>query len=243
MSSDPKITLNRKYIVRNINSAGDIGTLTAKYLKSKNYKKIGVILADNTYVQGVYEGIKNFFKDADNVELIERFDLQTQDFRSTITKLKSKSYDVIGVFLISGQISSFYKQMAEQNFVIPTFGTDFFESRSEIKMAEGGMDGAVYSSIDVSKDFSDLYLSKYGNDTQISFACNGYNTAMLIGNLFNNLNSKISSDEIIEKLHAAKEIDGLGGKYTFTNNTIEGPHFRFPYIMKKIYSGDIIRIE
>lgn len=104
------------------------------------------------------------------IEVIEAADPQQQDFSAFIPRLKAGNYDLLGIFLLGGKISLFYRQMAEQGFRIATVGTDFFESRQEIAAARGNMEGAVFANIAVSDRFNADYVARFGNDSQIAYA-------------------------------------------------------------------------
>lgn len=184
MSLDPKVSQGRSYVIRSTNASSHFSAKLAGYLKKRGYRNLGVVIADNTYVQGLYDGLKLSLGDGTHLEVIDRYNLDDQDFRSSVTKIRKKKFDAIGVFLISGQVSAFYRQMSSQGLSLPTFGTDFFESTTEIRNAAGGMEGAVYTHLGVGAAFRQSYLKKYGNDYQIAYAGNWYDIAVMLGILF-----------------------------------------------------------
>ena len=64
MTLDPSSVRGKKYVIRTINSAEDFGRILAKWISATKYKKLGVVIAQNTYVQGIYEGAakRSFFQ-------------------------------------------------------------------------------------------------------------------------------------------------------------------------------------
>ena len=115
-------------------------------------------------------GLKKHLTQGEALEVVASVTPDEQDFKSQITKLKTRQFDVVGVYLLSGQVSQFYRQSKTFDFKTPTFGTDVFESRTEISQAQGGMNGAFYPNIEVPQNFSATYVKRFGNDTQIAYA-------------------------------------------------------------------------
>jgi len=241
MTLDPAVGLNRHFVVRATNSAGAFASISADYLKKKGFTNIGVVIADNTYVQGLFDGLEKYLAKGSKIEVIDRYNIQDQDFRSSITKARSRKYDCLGVFLITGQVSSFYRQLADQGLATPTFGTDFFESTTEIRLARGGMNGSVYPHLGTTPEFRTDYMARFNNDYQLSYAGNAYDMAMSWGRLFNNLPATISAVEVMEKLKSVQNQLGVGGIYSFMDSPVDGPHYHFPVQLKRI-QGESIKI-
>ena len=61
-----------------------------------------------------------------------------------------------------------------------TFGTDFFESQSDIDSAGSSINGAVYINYNVSDEFRVEYESRFNNVSQIAYAGNGYDTIIML---------------------------------------------------------------
>ncbi len=242
MTLDPAVARGKKYLIRSTNSAADFATIMANYLRESGFRKIGVVISENTYVKGLLDGLKSAIGSSATVEVIDAYDIQDQDFRTSVTRIASGKYDAIGVFLISGQVSTFYKQRATQAVTTPTFGTDFFESSTEIKLANGGMDGAVYPHLGITDDFRRDYVQKFKNDYQIAYAGNGYDMAITIGKLFN-LAPILSPDQIMSRLRDVREQTGIGGRFEFRDTPADGPHFHFPVQLKKIVGEKIETIK
>ncbi len=244
LSLDEKVALNKTFVIRTINQSGDFSLKLAYFIDASSYKNIGVILADNTYVRGLFNGLKKSLNKDIVIEEIASYPVADQDFKSSVIKIRSKKYDYIGVFLISGQISSFYKQLRQQGITTPTFGTDFFESSTEIKLAQGGMEGAVYPHLVVDPDFYRRYAAKFNNDYQIAYAGNAYDMAMIIGTEFSTKDSStLSPEEIMKKLKNRGETKGIAGTFSFQNTKEDGPHFHYPVRLKRIEEGVIRELD
>lgn len=232
MTVDSGVVKGKEFVIRSTNSSKDFSDVLAKYLLKSSYRRIGIVLAENTYVQGLYDGLKAALRSEVEIEIIAKYNIQDQDFRSSVAKIRARQFDALGVFLISGQVSSFYRQLSSQGIAIPTFGTDFFESTTEIRLANGGMNGAVYPHLGVTDSFRATYVDRFGNDYQLAYAGNAFDMAMVIGRLFNSGNN-FSSRQIIENLGSVSKTEGVGGMFSFSDSS-DDPHFHFPVQLKQI---------
>lgn len=239
MSLDPTVVKNREFVIRTTNSSADFSKILARYLVAQGYRRIGIVLVQNSYVQGLTDGLREAIGGGAEVEIMDSYNFQDQDFRSSISKIRTGKYDAIGVFLITGQISNFYRQLAAQSVEIPTFGTDFFESTNEIQQANGGMTGAVYPHLGVTESFRATYVSRFNNDYQLAYSGNAYDMTNIIGRLFNS--KAYTSTQIIDLLRSVKDEQGVGGIFSFSNQPGMDPHYQFPIQLKKII-GDKISI-
>jgi branched-chain amino acid transport system substrate-binding protein len=240
LSTDPKVAVGKQYVIRTVNRAEDFSKKLAYYLNQKKPKKIAIVLAENTYVMGLSEGLKQSLFSEIQVDTVGTFPIAEQDFKSSILKIKKNNYDFIGVFLISGQISSFYRQMKNAKLDLPTFGTDFFESSNEIKLSDGGMESAVYPHLAVNENFYKKYLEKFKNDYQVAYAGNAYDMAVIIGSLFSDLSKGVpNSREVITKLKSIKDFNGIGGNFSFQETEEAGSHYHYKATLKQVQQGKI----
>ncbi|MEZ4754069.1 MAG: ABC transporter substrate-binding protein [Bdellovibrionota bacterium] len=241
MSADSSVAIGKEFVTLTTNPTMAFAEKLADYLKRKNYKKLGVVLAENSYVSGIYKDLKTQLDSDQNIEIIDNYNLSETDFRSTVTKLRYRKYDALGVFLITGQVSEFYKQLADQNVKVPTFGTDFFENSTEIRMARGGMEGAVYTHLGVNDDFKAEYIKRFGNDLQLAYAGNSHDIVLMIGKLFNSGKNQ-SASQIMDKIRTAEEFQGACGNFIFKNTKDAGPYISFPIYTKLIKNGIVEKI-
>ncbi len=241
MSSDPKITRNGNYVIRSLRSGEELGQLAAKNFQSRGFKKIGVVLAENSYVQGLFDGFEAEMKRGGaTVDLLGRFDPSMQDFKSVVSKIKTGSYDAVGVLLITGQVSTFFMQLQAQAISLPSFGADFFGSKTEIEAAGHGINGAVFPDLGVTTAFRKRYYEVYGNDIQIAFAANAYDVASLVASAFASMPSgKLTSEQVLDILRKQPSLAGAHGSFVFQQDDINGPAFVSQIILRTIVNGDI----
>ncbi|RIL05036.1 MAG: hypothetical protein DCC75_12070, partial [Proteobacteria bacterium] len=128
---DQEAASGRHFILRFMNYSSEYMLVQAEYLKQRGLNRIGIILADNSYLEEMYTALVENLLPGQRLEIIERIPITDMDLRTPISKAKFVEYDAVGVFLGPGQISQFYRQAREQSLSTPTFGTNFFESLSE----------------------------------------------------------------------------------------------------------------
>ena len=160
-----------------------------------------------------------------------------------MSKLKSRNYDAIGVFLGQNQLPVYYQQAKEQNFKAPSFGSHAFASKKAVIEARGEMTGAVYPALSVDPDFRRRYMAKFNTDVQISFAANAYDFAILIGELFNKRAGQITKEEIIESLKAVRLQKGVEGEYSYLETSEAGGGFEFLISIREIRSDNSTKLR
>ncbi len=234
---DPNVARDKQFVIRFKNKMDEIMQVQSKYLSDQGKNRIGVLLAEHPYLEEVNSALERNLHPGQTLEVIDRLPNGEADFRTRlikITKNQSK-FDVIGVFLFVGQISTFYRQAKNYNFSLPTFGTDLFESLSEIKASQGMMEGVHFASINIKPKFIDYYKSIYKNESQLAFGAPAYELALTIGELFNQANPKPMGREIIKSFSKVTSREGVAsGPYKYVNDSEAGQYFQFPVVMKQI---------
>ena len=240
LSMDPRLSKGSTRVIRFANSGAEYGEQLAKALKASGLHRVGIVRAENDYLNDVLGGLRRRAPPELYVEEIATYLTSDADFRSSVTKIRATKFDAIGVFLISGQVSVFHRQLNEQHLNIPTFGTDFFESTSEVTAAGRAIEGAIFANNAVDSDFQSVYKSKFGNDYQITYAANGYDFATLICHDFPSKQPALSANDVLEQI---KHVSSKGklGPYAYRNEDGD-KYISFPIVIRKIVEGKIVTV-
>ena len=242
-SVDQTISRNAKYVIRFSNDTAQYAAKLLEYTRAKDIKRIAVVDAHNAYITETLASLNRLKVSGEEISIVNSFELRDTDFRSTISKLSRGQYDAIAVFLGAGQISRFYKQLKEQNVKLPTIGTNWFESTSEIRDSGGSMNGAVFSNNVVKNEFANQYLQEYGSDSQITFAAYAYEFADIIHEHFPSKDSQ-TNESIIAKLTNVKPRTGTAiGPIYFQESQHTGKAFQFPIANKIIFDNQIRLVD
>jgi branched-chain amino acid transport system substrate-binding protein len=236
ITTEPPITSISPYIIRGgFNRPDEYIAKVWEYLRSKDVKKIGVMKTEIVYLNSLLNELDKAKNADESVVLIDNFNFGDSDFKSAIAKLSEEEYDAVGVLLVSGQISMFYKQAEELGVELPiTFGSDFFESQSEIDGSQGLMDGAVYANTGVSQEFVDKYVSTFKGSSQIASAGYGYDLAKLLNSVVN----YEDKETILSSLKSVKDFSGAEGTLSYAEPAGDR-YFTKPTYLKIIENGAI----
>jgi ABC-type branched-subunit amino acid transport system substrate-binding protein len=240
VTTQPSVTQGNPDVVRTLDTADDFARVLWSYFRTKGIKNIAIVKLEHPYLNNLLRALDEQKQGDEKITVIDTYQsFGDHDFRTSIVKIKNAAtkYDTVGVFLGSGQIGQFYNQAGQQGLKIPTFGTDFFESQSDIDAAGKNIDGAVYANFDVSASFRSDYLTKFGNVSQIGYAGNGYDIATL-------LNSKVdfSSKETILSSFKVQSYSGVLGTYHYVEQASDR-YLKSPVHMKVIEGGVIKTIN
>jgi branched-chain amino acid transport system substrate-binding protein len=210
-----------------------------RYLLKNKVRKIGLISVENLYINGIIDGIKDSLEDDSEVVFHETVIATESDFRSYIAKLKSKKIDALGVMLYAGQVQNFYRNLELQKYTIPTFSSDFIESRTEIRGSGPLIQGAVYPHNKISEEYYLKYKKEYNDDSQVTYSGTAYDFAMMIAALFKeNPEFYKSHLEYIPKMRGYK---GVMGQYTYEESKEFGKRLYPPIFIKRI-KGDFYEV-
>jgi len=239
-SADPRVAEGRQAVIRFSNSGADYGGTLAKFLIARGYTKVGIVKTENQYIEAILDGLKGAAKDDLKLEIVDSYQPSESDFRPTVTKLKTRRFDALGVFLLSGQVSQFINQLKAQQLNSPIFGTDFFESMTEVKHSHGGMVGSVFANNEVTAGFRNVYVKEFGNDLQINHAANGYDFTMFMCERLRPQIEQTSSHEILTRAAAVTTFTGKQGEAVFTRSDRGDKYFRFPVVIRRIRPDEIV---
>ena len=168
---DPTVAANRHYVLRFKNTTDEVMAEQTKYLLRHGVKRIGLIKSEHPYFEELTAALRRNLLGGQTLTIIDEVPADQMDLHTSILKLKSRQneFDSVGIFLWVGQLSTFYRQLKALSFEVPTFGSDLFESISEIRASDGLMDGVPFSGIDVKPEFIERYKMAYHSESQLAF--------------------------------------------------------------------------
>ena len=231
---DATASLRRQFVIRFMNKTQDYMTVLSRELSRRGLKRSGVILSETPFIEEMYEGFQKTLAPENRIDLLGRYHLNEMDLRITVSKMRTGAYDSLGVFLALGQVAQFFRQAREQNLSLPSFGTISFESAQEARTAGGAMEGAFFAGNEVSPEFLTRYRSRFGEDSQNSFAAMAYEFVRLLGDLLAS-HSELSGKEAFQLFQKSEPRVGKAvPSLRFVDSVSEGKHFEFPLIIKTV---------
>ncbi len=244
LTGEPFVVAGKKYVMDFHNRLSDLAVATLNEMRSKGYSKFGIVKTEVQYLESLVDAIKLNLKENETFTIIDSFPPDVNpDLKMTVLKVKNslekKEFDSIGVFLLTGQISNFFQKMELYKITAPTFGSTFFGQVEEMKKAGTTANGGIYAALSATEEFSNKYFNTFGNRAQIQFAAGSYDLANLLLKIFSESDSKISAEEILEKIKKSSPTQGALGNYYFTEEDPSklknaGSRFNFPIEIKKV---------
>ena len=240
---DSQSAAGRRYVMRFMNYSDEYQQLIADYLEKKKLRRIAMVISDNTYLEEMYEALRRASPASNSIEIVARYHTSEMNFRSTISKIKNGNFDAIGVYLGPGQVAQFYRQLREQNLQLPTFGTNLSESLSEVRAAEGSMEGAIFSFNIETDQFHARYVASHNKASQLAFGALAYEFASLVGRILRTSNVS-SGVDLLAQLRSTPPQQGIAaGPYKFQSNNQSGDYFKFPLTLKRIEGEKFVPVQ
>lgn len=239
---DPELSRNRRFVLRPMNYSDQYTKLTAEYMAGKGLKKLGVVLSDTNYLEMMYDSLQRMLQPGQSIILVDSLSPSDMDFRSSIAKLRAGNFDAAGVFLSVGQVGQFFRQAKQQHLELPAFGTNIFESFSEIRGAQSAMDGAIYAWNSVSPAFINRYTSLYGGGSQLGFAAVAYEVITRLGET---VSSKPSprGEALLRSFDTGKTHQSpVTGPY-MVHELAGSLFFDFPLVIKEIRGENVREVK
>ena len=105
------------------------------------------------------------------------------------------------------------------------------------------MDGAVYAHLSPTRRFREEYAARFGNELQLAYAGNGYDTAVIIVNALNAAGSGASPEQRISALKSAGSRQGVLGASRFRETDEGGAYYEFPIAINRINGDSFAPLE
>jgi ABC-type branched-subunit amino acid transport system substrate-binding protein len=230
MSVDAMPAQGRSSILIAVNAPRQFAETVITDLRARELRKVCFVVTEDPFLFALIDQFKLAIEGDESVSVVATVQPDERDFRSLVTKLKGSSKcDALGVYLLSGQVGAFYRELSKQNLVIHTFGTDVFESRAEIEAAGSAMQGAVYPNLHVPSEFRSRYQTTFAKDSQISYAYNAYALGAWFHLLFARA-PRLSKAEILALLQSGPTPHPI----TRTQSELRVVHFSFPLTLRRV---------
>ena len=230
-STSPNITNAGDYIFRNIASDDYGAKEIAKIAIQKNDKKIGLVAENTDYAQS----LKNTFKDTytsmgGEVLLDETFNSGTTDFRTIITKAKSKNITTLyAVPQLYKTMALMLKQMKELNYEPKLYSNDALINSEALKYYNPAysniLEGAIFTQAKFNEkstkteNFLTEFKGKYGSTEgplPPVYLATTYDSVFLLGEAISK--SGDNPEKVKNYLYQIKNWEGVVGNFSFDKN-------------------------
>ena len=161
----------------------------------------------------------------------------TKDYRSLLTRLKGKEFDV---FFPNGQtsatIAAMIEQFREQGFTQPMLSHDVAQDKSLLDLApkaSKGMYAINVPEVAVNSAFGSKFISKFGDaQASLAFAAHAHDAMWVLATAMKEVGT--DGEKIRDYLYVLKGHDGVVGRFRFDKN---GDVVGIPYVLYEVKDG------
>ncbi len=242
VTSDPKTEINRTHVVRFATNIERHSKVLTNYFQHKGIKKIALIASEIPFFTGIIEGIQSRLSPEQSLVFVERIDPDEMELKTTLIRLKKSEPEIVGVLLLSAQIGQYYKAASALGIASPTFGSDFFDSESEVAAAPAGIRGAVFPAPDVTEEFKERYQTVYHSTAQLPYAANAYDFATLLSQILPTLADPHNPKAILNAFRKVPTTQGASGTFKYEEKGEFSPGFDFNVVLKQVTPEGKFRI-
>ncbi|MBI3336896.1 ABC transporter substrate-binding protein [Candidatus Peregrinibacteria bacterium] len=236
LSSSPDVTNAGDFIFRDYPNDALKTKAMANYFKEKGYTRV-VLITENTDFAMAFRNSLKENTGADNFVLDEVVEPGTKDYRSLLTRLKGKEFDV---FFPNGQtsatVAAMIEQFREQGFLQPMVSHDVAQDKSLLDLApkaSKGMHAINVPEVSVDSAFGSKFLSKFGDaQASLAFAAHAHDAMRVLAAAMKEVGT--DSMKIRDYLYALKGHDGVVGRFRFDKN---GDVVGIPYVLYEVKDG------
>jgi len=217
------------FMIQNNPTADDYVNLVAQEILKKNFKKIGLILRNDDFGKAIRESLTEKIKN--KVEIIEELvSTEEFDFRTPVTKIKSKNPDVVFVSHVSKKLGLIIFQIRNLMGNIPIYA-NLEVSYPEVKEAAGASYYNIkYSDLNIDynqpdlKTFKEKYVLKFNKEPSLDSIL-AYNEMLILSNCLS-----YEKGDLLNCL-LKTSVNGLTGPLSILNNRID---YSESMVMKEI---------
>ena len=196
----------------------------AEYMQRKKFKRVTVLLTDNAYLQGTFDGLKSQLESSGiDTNEVMRFNAGQGDFRSVLLKIRQDKPDAILALLVeNGDLFVFFKELRELKVGIPVvLGNDILFDKAILQQPSIA-NGATFFTylIPGDSDFKEKYRKRFHSEPGFGSA-RAYDAVMIIKKSIEKCGAQADQ---IRRCLSSDTFSGLTGEISFdANGNIKAP--------------------
>jgi branched-chain amino acid transport system substrate-binding protein len=237
ISSSPELTAD-DYFFRVCPSDAFQATISADWVTSDGFKKVGILYVNNAWGKSLMELFKlNFERNGGKVITIESTNEGDKDFKTQIAKLLHSNIDVIYCPTYGKEGGIILKQFQELGNTLNIYGADVWSSPELLTTAKNAAEGVkIVKPSELSSSsyntFKIAFQKKYKSEPDV-YAAYSYDILMILNNAFKN-NPQITGTQLKNYLLNMPVYTGVTGPTKFDSN---GDCNTKPFIKQVIRNG------
>jgi len=234
-------TVGKEFVIRAARTGERIAMSIASELELRKVQNVSLLVTLIPFYDDIVKHLKVILNKK-NIKISNVIEVLPSEFNFKTFLLNHKRIKEeapIGAFLLPDQLITFYKQMDQLRMKNQTFNSDILDSSTIIKECPDTVNNAFFTQVGVVDTFREKYKNTFKNDVHIGSAAQAYDIAVLIKDLFGNLQNKLEVAEIINKISLISSRNGVTGNFVFTDSLENGKELRMPVSMKMVRNKKI----
>ena len=204
--------------------AEQFGSIIHKMSEQEGIKTISVLIPNNEYGKGIHASIVNSF--GESLVQAEFYDVNSIDYRTSITKLIEKQSTSDGLFVInvSANVETMFKQLGELGWKKQIF-SDYYTINNPNLKDSSIVRGIVYADYDYVKDvqpndskevveFKNLYTKRFGKKP-VFIAAATYDSIILLAEGLRNADQV---EGVANYISGLKNYQAITGNLSFNSS-------------------------
>lgn len=223
--------IGKQFVFRHWVDAIDMFPVLAPEMTLRGIKKIAVVYSEIPAMIGFGTHFISHAPSA-GLTVTDTYNVlpNDTDFRSVATFALKGRPDAVIFFLLPPQVSLFMKQLRTVSPHIPVFSYLNTENSHEVKVANGAMEGIVYTGTAFSTGFTEAFKTRFGEFPEFA-AGNLYDIVRMYANALEA--GACSREQVQEYIKKISNFSGVLGTYGIR----DGNDFRLPVRLKIIQDG------
>jgi len=164
-------------------------------LRKQGHKTFAIIITQDLFTEAMARGFRASLRPDEKLLVDEQILPDSTDFRSIIAKLTSKKVAALGLYLQTGQVGLFARDARRAGIESQFFGSDTFESATEVKLSEGALNGGLFTNFKVPSEFQAKVARSFPDESKFSFVWHSYIFARATYKVFAE-SASLKTDEI-----------------------------------------------
>ncbi|EKD24227.1 MAG: hypothetical protein ACD_81C00076G0005 [uncultured bacterium] len=219
----------------------------AKLMIDRNIKDAGILFVNTEYGQGFKDVFQNEYTERGGViSVAEGYGQEDKDFRTQLTKIKSRNPEALLLVSLQKEASTILKQMGELKMDTPIYSDVYaMEQESNLKLAENlkiyyFKPTVDYISSDAATTFENAYKNKYGKEPDF-IAAQAYDGINLLVAAIQKCNDYKNTVCVKDALYALRDVKGVISEHM--DFDVNGDIMNRPLELRTIIGGKFVGIK
>lgn len=213
--------------------ADEEGRFIANKILEHGFHNAAVVTLQDDWTTLISDEFRKVYSEKAKIEIDQTVLPQDNDFRTIVSKIKSKKVEVIFLNVGLIQIGPFIRQIREQKIEVPIYSNYWAQKKEVVQSAgEQAVEGVRLIEMDTNLPHLKEFLEKRYGTNPSGATLSAYSSMMLLGQVLNRNPQISNSKELYALLNKENEIVTPDARYAIRNRCVQ-----FPLVEREIKNG------